>query len=173
MSECPKIAQSDYKRRHDKVAAAVHWSVCKKYNLPHTQKWYDHRAEPVVENEHVKLLWDFNIQTDKVIEARRPDLLLVNKQTMECHIIDVAIPGDARVPRKEEEKIEKYRELAFELGRLWGVKTRIIPIVVGALGTISTHLMSFQAIIGTDLSFETIQKTAILGSAYILRKALQ
>ena len=173
MSECSKIAQTDYKHRHDKVAAAVHWSICKKYSLPHTEKWYDHRAEPVVENEQVKLLWDFNIQTDKVIEARRPDLLLVNKQTRECQIIDVAIPGDTRVIKKEEEKIEKYRELGFELGRLWEVRPQVIPIVIGALGTISHRLTSYLALVGADLSFETIQKSAILGTAFILRKALQ
>ena len=173
VSECPKIAQKDYKHRHDKVAAAVHWSICKKHGLPHTEKWYDHRAEPVTENENVKLLWDFNIQTDKIIEARRPDLILENKETKECQIIDIAIPGDTRVIKKEEEKIEKYQELGFELGRLWKVKTKVIPIVIGALGAISNRLISYLAEIGAELSFETIQKTALLGTAQILRKTLQ
>mgnify|MGYP001794065188 FL=1 len=173
VSECPKIAQTEYKHRHDKVAAAVHWSICKKHGLPHTEKWYDHRAEPVIENEKVKLLWDFNVQTDKVIEARRPDLILENKETSECQIIDIAIPGDTRVVKKEEEKIDKYKELAFEIGRLWKVKPRVIPIVIGALGTISSRLIPYLAEIGVQLSFETIQKTALLGTAQILRKALQ
>ena len=92
ISECSKIAQSEYKRRHDKVAAAVHWSLCKKHDLPHSEKWYDHRAEAVTENEKVKVLWDFNIQTDKLIEARRPDIVLVNKEMKECRFIDIAIP---------------------------------------------------------------------------------
>ena len=172
-SECSKIAQTEYKHRHDKVAAAVHWSICKKHDLPHTNKWYDHRAIPVIENEKVKLLWDFNIQTDKIIEARRPDLVLVNKETKECQIIDVAIPGDTRVTKKEEEKIEKYRELGFEIGRLWEVRPKVIPIVIGALGTISNRLISYLAEVGVEMSFETIQKTTILGTAQILRKALQ
>ena len=173
VSECPKIAQTEYKHRHDKVAAAVHWSIFKKHGLPHTEKWYDHRAEPVIENEKVKLLWDFNVQTDKVIEARRPDLILENKETSECQIIDIAIPGDTRVVKKEEEKVDKYKELAFEIGRLWKVKPRVIPIVIGALGTISSRLIPYLAEIGVQLSFETIQKTALLGTAQILRKALQ
>ena len=151
----------------------MHWSICKKHGLPHTEKWYDHRAEPVTENENVKLLWDFNIQTDKIIEARRPDLILENKETKECQIIDIAIPGDTRVIKKEEEKIEKYQELGFELGRLWKVKTKVIPIVIGALGAISNRLISYLAEIGAELSFETIQKTALLGTAQILRKTLQ
>ncbi len=173
ISECSKIAQTEYKHRHDKVAAAVHWSICKKHDLPHTEKWYDHRAEAVIQNDKVKLLWDFNIQTDKVIEARRPDLVLVNKETKECQIIDIAIPGDVRVIRKEDEKIEKYRELGWEIGRLWNMRAKVIPIVIGALGTISTRHLSYLAEVGTQMSFETLQKSALLGTAHILRKALQ
>ena len=108
-----------------------------------------------------------------MIEARRPDLILENKETSECQIIDIAIPGDTRVVKKEEEKIDKYKELAFEIGRLWKVKPRVIPIVIGALGTISSRLIPYLAEIGVQLSFETIQKTALLGTAQILRKALQ
>ena len=120
----------------------------------------------------MKLLWDFNVQTDKVIEARRPDLILVNKETKECQVIDIAIPGDTRVVKKEDEKIDKYKELGFEISRLWKVKTKVIPIVIGALGTISMRHIAYLAEVGVSMSFETIQKTAILGTAHILRKAL-
>ena len=67
----------------------------------------------------------------------------------------------------------KATELAFEIGRLWKVKPRVIPIVIGALGTISSRLIPYLAEIGVQFSFETIQKTALLGTAQILRKALQ
>ena len=76
-------------------------------------------------------------------------------------IIDIAIPGDTRVIKKEEEKTEKYQELGFELGRLWKVKTKVVPIVIGALGAISDRLISYLAEIGAELSFETIQKSPI------------
>ena len=49
--------------------------------LPASHKvMYDHRANKVVENEDVKVLWDFNIQVDKFIEARQPDIILVRKK---------------------------------------------------------------------------------------------
>ena len=54
--------------------------------------------------------WDFSIQTDHVIEARRPDLLVVDKKRS-CKIIDFAVPGDSRIQKKEKDKIEKYQEL--------------------------------------------------------------
>ena len=56
--------------------------------------------------------------TDHVIEARRPNIVVVNKETSECLLIDVAVPGDVRVERKEDEKVEKYRDFSRELGRL-------------------------------------------------------
>ena len=82
-------------------------------------KWYNHiPAESVLENENYKLLWDFNIRTDHNIEARRPDLVLVDKSKKSCHIIDVAIPENSGVREKEFEKVEKYQNLARELSRM-------------------------------------------------------
>ena len=51
------------------------------------------------------------IQCDRTIQARRPDIILVDKVNMEVKIIDIAIPGDSRIRDKEQEKIEKYEEL--------------------------------------------------------------
>ena len=166
------MAQSEYKGRHDRIAAAVHWGLAKKYGLPHAEKWYDHNAEAVNENEDVKLLWDFSIQTDKVIHARRPDIVIVKKKDKECMIIDVAVPADSRTWSKEEEKIDKYTELAWELRRIWKVQTRVVPVVIGALGTITTRNKDFLAEMGIHVSFETIQKASLLGTAHILRKVL-
>ena len=52
--------------------------------------------ESVLENEDYKILRDFSIQTDHVIEARRPDLVVVDKKERSCKIIDFAVPGDSR-----------------------------------------------------------------------------
>ena len=172
VSECSKIAQTEYKKRHDRVAATIHWALCKKYGLPHMENWYDHRVEPVMENEHVKLLWDFNVQTDRTIEARRPDLILIDKIIEEYKIIDVAVPGDTRVVKTEEEKIEKYRDLAIEIGKIWEKSANTVPIVIGALGTISKNHLMYLGELECNISFETIQKTALLGTACILRRNL-
>ena len=75
-----KLAQTQYKQRHDKVGKKIHWLLSKKYNLECTDKWYQHSPEPVAENEEVKILWDFMIQTDRVIEHRRPDIVVVEKK---------------------------------------------------------------------------------------------
>ena len=86
-----------------------------------------------MENEHVKLLWDFNVLTDRTTEARRPDLILIDKIIEECKIIDVAVPGDTRGGKKEEEKIEKYKDLSIEIGRIWKKRANTVPIDIGSL----------------------------------------
>ena len=75
-------------------------------------------------------MWDFSIQTDHVIEAQRPDLVLVDKKERTCKIIDFAVPGDSRIA-KEKDKIEKYQDLGRVLQKIWNVKVKIIPLVVG------------------------------------------
>ena len=48
-----------------------------------------------------KILWDFSIQTDRVIEARTPDLIVVDKKESSCKIIDFTVPGDSRIEEKK------------------------------------------------------------------------
>ena len=81
-------------------------------------------------------MWDFIIQTDHVIETRRLDLFVVDKKRRTCIIIDFAFPGDSRVEEKEKEKTEKYQDLRRELQKIWNVKVKIIPLVMGSLRAI-------------------------------------
>ena len=171
-SQCPKLAQKEYKRRHDCVARSLHWNLCKQNAIECCSKWYEHQPDSVIETEQVKILWDFTIQTDNTIQARRPDIVIVNKIEKTRHIIDVAIPGDERVLVKETEKIEKYDELRRELERLWKVKAKVVPIIVGALGTVTRNLNSYLKEIGVNVTIQLIQKFALLGTAKILRKVL-
>ena len=85
----------------------------------------------------------------------------------------MAIPEDGRVRAKEDEKAEKYQDLAREVRKTWGVRTKVIPIVVRVLGTIPLRLKENLRTIGVDTSIELIQKSVLLGSARILRKVLE
>ena len=51
--------------------------------------------------------------------------------------MDFAIPADHRVKVKESEKKDKYLHLARELKKLWNMKVSVIPIVTGALDTVT------------------------------------
>ena len=93
-----QISQREYKARHDRVGKVVHWEMCWKFQFDHTNKWYMHNPAPVLENTMHKLLWDFNIQTDHLIPARRPDPIKINKKKKKkiCKIVDFAVPVDHR-----------------------------------------------------------------------------
>ena len=67
------------KQRHDSVGRYVHWQFCEKLGFNRARLWYEHEPESVAENKNFKILWDFTIQYDHVIEARRPDI--VGKKT--------------------------------------------------------------------------------------------
>ena len=108
VSGCSKLVQKEYKRRHDDLEKIVHWELARKCNYEAGDKWYEHEPESVLENEDYKTLWDFSIQTDHVIQARRPDLVVVDKKERSCKIIDFAVPGHSRIVEKVKDKIEKY-----------------------------------------------------------------
>ena len=71
IAECEKLAQRDYKQRHDNITRIVHLELCQKFGLVGKIKWYNQKPANVVENDTVKILWGFNIQTDDVIQHRR------------------------------------------------------------------------------------------------------
>ena len=118
------------------------------------------------------MLWDFSVRTHHEIMARIPDLSIIDKSEKNCQIIDVAIPEDGRVRAKEDEKVEKYQDLAI-VRKMLGVRTKAIPIVVGVFGTILLRLKENLRTIGEDTSIELIQRSVLLGSAGILWKVLK
>jgi len=87
-------------------------------------------------------------------------------------LIDVAISGDRNVIKKEVEKILKYEDLTIEIQRMWNVKTKVIPVIIGATETISKSFRKYVSNIPGKQEVKEIQKTALLGTAHILRKVL-
>ena len=91
-----------------------------------------YKPESFLENENHKILCDLEIQTDHQIQARRPDLELINKKKITCHQVNFALLVD----HKRLQKAGKYLDLARELKKLWNLKVTVIPIVVEALGIV-------------------------------------
>ncbi|KAF2886146.1 hypothetical protein ILUMI_20027 [Ignelater luminosus] len=88
------------------------------------------------------------------------------------HIIAGSVPGNRRVKEKEAEKVLKHKELALETQRMWNCRTKVIPVVIGALGTITNSFKNYiKEIAGHKLS-ESLQKSVLLGTAHILSKVL-
>ena len=85
-------------------------------------------------------------------------------------IIILIIIMDRNMIKKEAEKILKYKDLTIEIQRMWNVKTKVIPVIIGATGTISKSFRKYVSNIPGKHGVKELQKTAILGTAHILRK---
>ena len=150
----------------------------RKFQFDRTNKWYRHNPAPVLENYSHKLLWEFNIQTDHLIPARRPDLIIITekkkkKERESAKIVDFALPADHIINLKECEKKAKYLDLVRELKKLWNMKVTIVPIVSGALGTITKGLFKGLEDLEVGGRVEIIQTTELLKTARILRRVLE
>ncbi len=88
----------------------------------------------MVENDLVKILWDFQVQTDEMVVANQPNIVIVDKQQKKAVVINVVIPSDSNIKKKEHEKLEKYQGLKEELEKMWGVKPTVVLVVIGAFG---------------------------------------
>jgi len=66
----------------------------------------------------------------------------------------------------------KYKEFAIEIQRMWNLKTKAIPVIIGTTGTISKSLRKYVSNIPGKHEFKELQKTVILSTAHIVRKVL-
>jgi len=155
------------------VASLIHKHVCEYYDIPTCDRPWLHKPQPIVTNEHVKILWDFTIKTDHYVSANRPDIVIYDVSHHSVILLDVAIPADINIASKEQEKISKYQDLKLELQKLWNLQSiRILPIVIGALGSHTLNLIQYlQELPGTH-KIGPLLKSTLLGSAHLLRKSV-
>ena len=120
-----------------------------------------------MENDAWKI-WDVAIQTDHIIEARRPDMVIIDKTKDESKIIEFACPFHSRIEKGEKDKIKGYNNLKIELKKIWDVPVKVISVVVGALRPTQKKLKQGLGDIGSETRKGELQKTTILYSARIL-----
>ena len=82
--------------------------------MPHTEKWYEHTPQPVIESTKVTILWDFTIHTDSKIDANRPDITIKDHREKTCIMLDVVVPADKNISLKEFQKLCKYLQLFID-----------------------------------------------------------
>jgi hypothetical protein len=134
--------------------------------------WYEHVPEEVETSQggKVTIFWNQQVQTDRTVPNNKPDIIISDSESGTCMLIDVAISGDRNVIKKEADKILKYEDLTIEIQRMWNVKTEVIPVIIGATGTISKSFTKYVSNIPGKHEVKELQKTAKLGTAHILRK---
>ena len=94
LSGCQVLAGRENTKKHNEVAKYILRNLCADYGIKNPERAWMHQPEAVTETEEVKILWDFEIRTDRVIPARRPDIVVVNKSNRTATSIDVVVPSD-------------------------------------------------------------------------------
>ena len=173
VSGCKMLCGTQYTYRHNQVAKYLHWQILKDLKIKVSESWLKHIPTEVVSKDGIKVMWDSYILTDKKVPHNRPDIIIHDTNLQECLLVDVAIPVCMNIVKKEAEKITKYRDLEIEIQKCWNLKkVRTIPIVIGALGSVTMGIVGYMESISKNLNFDVIQRTALMGSAHILRNIL-
>ena len=109
-------------------------------------------------------------KTDHLISTRTPDLIVINEKKRTCKIMEFIVPADHRIKLNEREKEDKYLDLAREFEKLWNVKVTIVPIVIGAFGTVNKGLLKGLEDLEVGGRVVTIKTAVLLRTARILRR---
>ena len=172
LTSCPKISASLYlNQRHDYVGKFIYDKIMEKYNIKNTSQ----QPLKIVSNESCEIWWDQKVNLPTGVKHNKPDIILWNKEQKTCQIIEISVPSDRNINKKIKEKYDNYYPLIGELQRVYPeYKYRIIPIIVGALGSIPTLLERSLIEIGfetvkTKNIIKEIQKRALLGSLKIMK----
>ena len=147
ISACPILAnEHTYKDMIVCVCAELHFNICKEIGVQlHYEQWYK-QVPKLGETSHegkVPTTQNQQVQANRTTSNNKLDIKSHDNDKGARMLIDVAISGARNVIKKEVEKILKYKDLTTEIQRMWNVKTRVIPVITGATGTISKSLRKY------------------------------
>lgn len=173
---CQAFAANEYKERHDGAAKILHQELAMKLGLIQGKRlpYYQYTPETILEDNQHKLIWDRTLLTDQYVAHNRPDITIVNKNSKEAILIDIAIPNNNNIRSKHNEKIAKYRDLEVRIKTQWKLRsTRIVPIVISTTGTIPKDLLHNLRDLGLNENlYKPMQKAVLLSTARSVKKFL-
>ena len=146
----------------------IHWELCKSLKFDHTDKWYTNKPDYVLQNKIHKIRWDFEVQIDHRIPARKPDVELINKKKK--IMIEWCLPFQRNTKWKETEKRDKYSDLTSEVKS--SMEHEGVRRVIGSLETIHKVLELRLEELKAKGSMEIIPTMIQLRSAKRLKRAL-
>jgi len=115
-----------------------------------TDRYYGHIPERVLNVNDATIVRDVPVITDSTIVANQPDIVMHDKIEKNCLLNERAMPHDSNINTKETEKLSKYKDLEIVVKRMWKVRTKIVPVITGALGVIKKALdQNLQSLIFT------------------------
>jgi len=86
----------------------------------------------VVKNDRAKIIWHFQIQTDKQLIVNQTDIVVIDKLQEKAVVLDVAIPGNNKIKKKEHKKLKNYQGLKENMEKMLKVKATVVLVLIGA-----------------------------------------
>ena len=180
LAGCEKLAGIEYIKRHNKALSLFAFEFGRRFNLIQEEKWYKFNWENnrIIENGEWKVMWDFQYQGRKENINRRPDLTIENKIKRKIWLYDMACPMENNIEKKKNEKLTKYRQIAFEIReKRKHYLVEIVPLIIGCCGGgFKEAKKSIEKVMNDEkASFHLtreMQKLVVCESESIIRKVL-
>ena len=181
LAGCEMLAGDEYLKRHNKALSIFAFEVGRKSELILEERnWYKFRWDQnkVLENDKWKILWDFQYHGRKENVNRRPDLTIENKLEKKIWLYDMACPMESNLEKKRNEKLTKYRQIAFEIReKRKDCYVEIVPLIIGCCGGgFKNAMLAVNKTLENEKESYRItrdmQKTVLCESESILRKVL-
>jgi hypothetical protein len=138
---------------------------CVNSELQVTDRYCGHKPERVININGTAIMWDVPAITYRTILANRPDILLHDKNEKTGLLIDIALLVDSNVNTKESDKLCKFKDLEIKFNRMWELRTKIVPITTGVLGTIKKDLDHNLQLLSDHRSAIELQKITLMSTA--------
>ena len=96
-----------------------------------------------MENEKATIHWDSPFIADRHVPCNKPDIVIQEKKSDRCQIIEIAIPSGYNIQKQATEKMSKYVDLQIECQRLWNKKVEVIPVIICATGIVDKNIKKY------------------------------
>ena len=163
--------------RHDEVAKTLRNTHLKKYH-PSNEIKLSTEPEYIYKKDHQEYWWNVSIKTATKVPHKKPDLIIWNRKSKICSIIEFSCPLDININKKTNEKLENYDPLVRNLQIMYpDYKFQVAPIVVGAMGYVSKTLTNYLKMIGfnekeSKALIPKLQIKSIIGTVKICKTFL-
>lgn len=171
---CPLMSSRYYlPLRHDVVAKEIYRNHIKKHTGTDidVNKLPDQSIEKIGDFEY---WWNVPIQTATKIPFNKPDIVIWDKKSKVCSIVEISCPADVNVSRRTKEKIDKYGPLIRNMQMLYGeYKFSMVPIIIGCLGYVSKDLSNYLIEIGLEKNLiRKLESLTVSGTVKIVKSFL-
>ena len=165
-TNCGKLLNHDYKKRHNDIVRNIHFMFARKYGLQKSARLKNYKVQNVISNQRVRIKSDIPIITETRIDNNKPDLLIHDLKTNVITLVEVGVTNKRSLQAREIEKAHKYELLANELKIMYpGAEVKVIPIVITWDGLVTRYNRIYMEQLGISkkiqayIQAQTIKRT--------------